>query len=245
MLCLKNLASTMVSIFMLVSAYRAQFDVVLACLFGSSCHKMPNQPSCPLCGAGLSRLSDKATRDWWEERGLKWDWFLGQRASGEQAYWKLCEVCHREAWPHDRRVKGRYCLPGSAWKTDGGSKTKLLVGDLWITESPPAIAGPWTAWREPVPRAASSQVELALRVTEPARSRSPRVQTTGEDSRESFSERWFSAASEPVRVDTVPRKERSVCSFGAERCDNAECSAPLPTAGPQVRHPALAISFFL
>ena len=63
MLCLKNLASTMVSIFMLVSAYRAQFDVVLACLFGSSCHKMPNQPSCPLCGAGLSRLSDKATRD--------------------------------------------------------------------------------------------------------------------------------------------------------------------------------------
>ncbi len=113
---------------------------------------MPNQPPCPGCGLGLSRLhSQKLRESWAQEEGLKWGWY-----TQEQAYWKLCLPCHQEAWPGDLRRRGPYCLPlADYWKHLVGGRLRLLAGDFYLTQAPPEYLshGRWLAPGDPPRRA--------------------------------------------------------------------------------------------
>ena len=100
---------------------------------------MPQQ-LCELCGrVKVSRLrTEGSLRVWAEDEGLKWQW-----RTPKQAYFRLCEACHTTVWPMDMRPGNRHNKPGAYfWKQTRGGRTRLLAGDLFITEAPPELLAP-------------------------------------------------------------------------------------------------------
>ena len=113
-------------------------------------------PLCLSCKATTcTEIESRSLRHKWScEDGFKWQWHNDQ-----QAYWRMCLPCHRVHWPTDSRTRNRYSTPHP--KRQSGSKSKFLVGDLYLTESPPELlrsslqTSALVACRPPFPRTRS------------------------------------------------------------------------------------------
>ena len=105
-------------------------------------------PPCSLCGSlDNAFLSYDLRCKWVSEENLKWRWYKGL------AYWRLCQLCHREVWPADQRNRNGSSLPWSALlfstkRAEG--KASLVVGDFFLTRAPPELlrAGSLSWWGE-------------------------------------------------------------------------------------------------
>ena len=67
-------------------------------------------PKCSRCSLiDCTQLESKNLWDtWFADEGIKWSWW-----TPHQAYWHMCEACHKATWPLDHRVKNRYSAPWS------------------------------------------------------------------------------------------------------------------------------------
>ena len=105
-------------------------------------------------------------RTWRQEEGYKWDW-----VTPNQAYFTLCWSCHLVVWPLDMRSSNRHNKPGAYyWMKKLGGRTRLLAGDLYISEAPPELLAP----RSAASVAAPSGLSSAVRSRSPRRNAAPR-----------------------------------------------------------------------
>ncbi len=95
-------------------------------------------PKCPGCNTDLSELVSPFLRDRWsEEEGLKWYWRDGL------AWWRLCQTCHLQTWPLDKRCSNRWSAPFSPPLTyRDGIKRRGVCGDFWLTQAAPELLRP-------------------------------------------------------------------------------------------------------
>ena len=118
---------------------RHAYSQTIRCKFGSA--KM-TRPLCPDCGIKqLTELRTEALRRTWaDDEGVKW-WLR----SGA-AYWRLCELCHAQRWPLDRRCANRHSRPGAAVDLAGRDLrqgvSRLVAGDFYLTQPPPLRSSP-------------------------------------------------------------------------------------------------------
>ena len=109
-------------------------------------HKCPG----PVCRGrrNLTELATKSLQDTWaESEGLKWEWRSHESQPTLCAWWRLCEECHKVAWPRDRRCRGPNCKPwGHLCEQRAKDRRKGLLqlesGDFWITVAPPEWLSP-------------------------------------------------------------------------------------------------------
>jgi hypothetical protein len=142
----------------------------------------------PGCNTKSSQLSNGLRSKWASGEGLKWTWRVQtvQKRENRVAWFRFCEICHRELWPDDHRVNNRYSRPAlSHWeKASAGGCLRLVAGDFYLTQPPPERASSSTRETSPPQPTESGPFLTPLRPDVPAhnaqaqpraRSRSPRV----------------------------------------------------------------------
>ena len=176
----------------------------------------------------LSPVTAHMKLTWSDAKGFKWD-----ETDGSIAYWRLCELCHKRAWPADKRSRNRYSRPAAEPLPGGlrGGRRSLVVGDFYLTEAPPEVLRPSSA---PSTRGSTRSPPLRPSSAGPSRDR-----TRSPPKRAGMAESRSSALAgqggqEVVRFD-VPTEAPHVCPtepedvfmrtpwpYGADMCDHCE-----------------------
>ena len=193
---------------------------------------MPGQPLRPGCNEKkVSRLrAQDMLIKWQADEGYKWDW-----VTPEQAYFKLCWSCHLVAWPLDMRSRNQHNKPGTYyWCKELGGRSRLLAGDLYISEAPPELLAP----RSVASVAGPSGFSGAARSRSPRRNANPRPgpQPAPSLSRESSSSSSSSSASSKILRAARPatrRATRRAARQAARRATRAAALAMRPLAQPR------------
>jgi hypothetical protein len=97
----------------------------------------------PVC-RGRKKLAELATaslqKTWAESEGLKWEWRSHESQPTLCVWWRLCEDCHKLAWPRDRRCRGPNCKPWEHLEVRGARLSGLWLGPSsprFFLSSPP------------------------------------------------------------------------------------------------------------
>ena len=155
---------------------------------------------------------------WQADEGYKWDW-----VTPEQAYFKLCWSCHLVAWPLDMRSRNQHNKPGAYyWCKELGGRSRLLAGDLYISEAPPELLAP----RSVASVAGPSGLSGAARSRSPRRNATPRPgpQPAPSLSRESSSSSSSSASSKSSKASN-PESNKASSSASSSESDSGSSSS--------------------